>query len=73
LKANTAKVGEVVVILDIVATIYQKERNIIYGKIIITTDNRNLFQIMQRMKAANEHIQDRLAEVIQINEILTEG
>jgi len=34
------KAGEAAVMLDMVVTIYKKRRNIIYEKVLITTDNR---------------------------------
>ena len=39
-----------------VAIINEKGRDIIQGKIVITTDNRKVFQIIQSIKIANQYI-----------------
>jgi hypothetical protein len=41
------------VLLDIVTVIHEKGRNIMQGKIIITTDNRNVYRMIKEMNTVN--------------------
>ena len=70
-RSNTAREAEVIIMLDIIITIYKKSRDMQNRRLKAFINNRELGKIVNSsMKIANHYNQDRATEIIAIKRLI---
>ena len=53
---NIPKATEANIILDLIAMVKEKGRNITYDRMIVITDNNKIYKMTHSMKTANQYV-----------------